>query len=148
MHSSRLIIPAILVAVVVAGDPLLAQDAEGNPPTEFDRYWMVFLERGADPPQLDEGALAELQRQHLAHLSKVHREGYSLVAGPFEVPADEPLRGIVLYRGDLERARVAEMTSADPAVKAGRLKIRIMKWWTAAGAMSFPSSVESHAGGR
>ncbi len=129
----------IIAAVLVAGAALQAQDAEGNPPTEFDQFWMIFLERGDDPPQLDEKASAELQRQHLAHLSRVHREGYSLVHGPFEVPEDEPIRGMVLYRGDLERDKVAELTSADPAVKAGRLKFRIMRWWTAAGAMSFPA---------
>ena len=139
MQYPRLVTVMILTAVLCAGPQLQAQNAEGNPPTEFDQYWMVFLERGDDPPQLDEEASVELQRQHLAHLSKVHREGYSLVAGPFEVPTDEPLRGIVLYRGDLERDQVAELTSADPAVKAGRLKIRIMKWWTPAGAMSFPA---------
>ncbi len=98
---------------------------------------MVFLERGDDPPELDDGASAELQRKHLAHLSKVHREGYSLVAGPFEVPEDEPLRGIVLYRGDLEKERVVELASDDPAVRAGRLKVRVMRWWTGAGAMTF-----------
>ncbi len=137
MHPSRFVISTILAAVLFAGAPLQAQDADGNPPAEFDKYWMVFLERGDDPPQLDEAASAELQRRHLAHLSKVHREGYALVDGPFEVPDDEPLRGIVLYRGNLDRDRVAELASSDPAVAAGRLKIRIMKWWTPAGAMSF-----------
>jgi uncharacterized protein len=140
MHPSRLVTSIILAVLFVAAAPLLAQDAEGNPPTEFDQYWLVFLERGDDPPQLDDAASAELQRQHLAHLSKDHREGYALVAGPFEVPDDEPLRGIVLYRGDLEREQVAELAGADPAVKAGRLKVRILRWWTAAGAMSFPAS--------
>ncbi len=111
---------------------------EGSPPKELDKYWMVFLERGDDPPQLDEEASAELQRRHLAHLSKMHREGYSLVAGPFEVGEEEPLRGIVLYRGDLEGDRVRELASADPAVEAGRLKVRVMKWWTPGGAMTFP----------
>ncbi len=138
MRQLYLVVPIILAIMLLAVSPLQAQDAEGNPPAELDHYWMVFLERGDDPPQLDKKASAELQRQHLAHLSKVHREGYSLVAGPFEVPADEPIRGIVLYRGDLERDQVAELTGADPAVKAGRLKIRIMRWWTPAGAMSFP----------
>ena len=142
MYPPRLVTSTLLAAVLVAGAPLKAQDAEGNPPTEFDKYWLVFLERGDDPPQLDEEASAELQRRHLAHLSKVHREGYARVAGPFEVPDEEPLRGIVLYRGDLERDKVMELTSADPAVEAGRLKIRIMRWWTAAGAMSFASSAE------
>ncbi len=138
MHPSRLAV-SILFAAAVALTPVAAQDAEGNPPADFDKYWLVFLERGDDPPQLDAEASAELQRRHLAHLSKVYREGYAKVAGPFEVPDDEPLRGIVLYRGDLERDRVAELAGADPAVEAGRLKIRVLRWWTAAGAMSFPA---------
>jgi uncharacterized protein len=113
------------------------QDTEGNPPTEFDQFWMVFLLRGDHPPDLDEEASAELQRRHLAHLSKVYREGYALVAGPFEVPEDEPMRGIVLYRGDLEREQVIGLAEADPAVQAGRLKVEARKWWTAAGIMTF-----------
>ena len=136
MHR-RLLLTATLLLAVLATAPSHAQDSEGNPPTDFDRYWMVFLLRGDDPPQLDEEASAELQRRHLAHLSKVYREGYTLVAGPFEVPAEEPMRGIVLYRGDLEEERVVDLASADPAVQAGRLKVRVMKWWTAAGVMSF-----------
>ena len=139
MSPQRLLITIVLAAVLAVAS-LQAQDAEGNPPTEFDKYWMVFLMRGDDPPQLDEEASAELQRRHLRHLSKVQREGYSLAAGPFEVPADEPLRGIVLYRGDLEEKRVVELASADPAVAAGRLKVRVMKWWTAAGAVSFAAA--------
>jgi uncharacterized protein YciI len=137
---SQMITLTLALALVLAliSGPTQAQDAEGNPPKEFDQYWMVQLIRGDDPPELDDKASAELQRQHLAHLSKVHREGYSLVAGPFEVPSDEPLRGIVLYRGDLEEQRVIELASADPAVRAGRLKVRAIKWWTPAGAMTFP----------
>ncbi|MCP3959444.1 MAG: hypothetical protein GY719_16465 [bacterium] len=145
MRAPRLVILILLTAALAAGLPLLAQDEEGNPPTEFDTYWMVFLERGDDPPELDEEASAELQRQHLAHLSKVHREGYSLVHGPLEVPPEETLRGFVLYRGDMEQKKVEEMASADPAVKAGRLKARAVKWWTPAGAMRFgkPPRAES-----
>ena len=141
MNPQRLVTVTVLTAVLAAA-PLLAQDAEGNPPTEFDHYWLVFLIRGDDPPQLDEEASAELQRRHLAHLSRVHREGYSLAAGPFEVPADEPMRGIVLFRGDLAEERVVELASADPAVEAGRLKVRVMKWWTPAGAIRFPAAAD------
>ena len=44
---------------------------------------------------------------------------------------------MVLFRGDLERDEVGELAGADPAVQAGRLKIRILRWWTGAEAMSF-----------
>ncbi len=80
----RFFIPALLTAALLCVPvPLPAQDAEGNPPAEFDKYWLVFLERGDDPPQLDDDASAELQRQHLAHLSKVYKEGSAMVAVPF-----------------------------------------------------------------
>ena len=128
MQLPRLAILVLSIGCLCAATLLPAQDAEGNPPAEFDKYWMFFLIRGDDPPQLDEEASAELQRRHLAHLSKVYRQGYARVAGPFEVPDDEPMRGIVLYRGDLERDRVAELAGADPAVEAGRLKIRVARW--------------------
>ena len=122
----------------------LTAEEEGAPPTEFFKCWMVFLERGDHPPQLDEEASAELQRKHLAHLTKVWKEGYALVSGPFEVPAEEPLRGISLYRGDLDRERVLELANADPAVQAGRLKVRAVKWWTPAGILKFESPSEEN----
>lgn len=137
MRNLRLVACAFVLALMWSG-PGWGQDAEGNPPQQFDNYWMVFLERGDDPPELDEEASMELQRGHRGHLSKVHRDGYSLVAGPFEVGENEPLRGIVLYRGDLERDEVVRLASADPAVEAGRLKVRVLKWWTPGGALSFP----------
>lgn len=138
-----LISSLVLTAVALGGEEA---PEEAAPPKEFEKYWMVFLERGDDPPELDEEASVKLQRQHLGHLSKVFREGYSLVAGPFEVPAEEPLRGIVLYRGDLEEKEVVRLASADPAVQAGRLKVRVMKWWTGAGAVRFPRAEELAAG--
>lgn len=138
----------LVSSLVLAGVALGGEEApeEAAPPREFDNYWLVFLERGDDPPELDEEASAKLQRQHLGHLSKVFREGYSLVAGPFEVPADEPLRGIVLFRGDLTEEEVVRLASSDPAVQAGRLKVRVMKWWTGARALRFPLA-EEVAGG-
>ena len=114
-----------------------AQEGGEQGPTEFDTYWMVFLERGENPPKLEAEAAADLQRQHLGHLGKVWQEGYALVAGPFEVSAEEPMRGIVLFRGDLEREKVVELASADPAVQAGLLQVRVFKWWTGADMLEF-----------
>ena len=135
MNRIRWAVLAILVIFTVGSAH--SQDSEGNPPRQFDSYWMVFLERGDDPPELEDSASADLQRKHLAHLSKVRSEGFALVAGPFEVPAEESLRGIVLYRGDLEKEKVEQLASADPAVKAGRLKVRVLRWWTPGGALQF-----------
>ncbi len=133
---------ATLVVTLVVTQPLSAQDEAGNPPPQFDKYWMVYLVRGDQPPELSEAESAELQRQHLAHLSKVWKSGHALVAGPFEVAAEDPMRGIVLYRGDLEVDQVCELAEADPAVKAGRLKVEIRRWWTGGGVLQFRNAEE------
>lgn len=134
MREHRRTVWLLTITLILAGWAY-AQNEEGDPPTEFDAYWMVFLERGDDPPQLEEEASAELQRQHLAHLGKVWNEGYALVAGPFD--GGDELRGIVLYRGDLERDEVMELAGADPAVQAGSLKVRALKWYTPGGLLDF-----------
>ena len=58
-----------------------------NAPTEFDTYIIGFLNRGPRAAEFSGEALALLQEQHLAHLAKLHQDGFALAAGPFEVPA-------------------------------------------------------------
>jgi len=141
----RLLALLALAASTLLSPSLFAQDGDGTPPQQFDRYWMVFLIRGDHPPELSEEAGAELQKQHLGHLSKVWRSGHALVAGPFEVPAEDALRGIVLYRGDLDEDEVRELAEADPAVQAGRLKVEIRRWWTGGGVLRFRNAEELEA---
>ncbi|MBZ0111183.1 MAG: DUF885 family protein [Thermoanaerobaculia bacterium] len=112
--------------------------AEGNAPAAFDSYWMVFLMRGDQAAKLSDAELGEIQRGHLAHLSRLHQDGHTLVAGPFEAGETEPMRGIVLYPGDLTEEEVRALAEDDPAVRAGRLRIDLRKWWTGAGAVTFP----------
>lgn len=119
--------------------PALAAHAA---PTEFDRFYMVFLMRGDNPPDLDEKASRELQASHLEHLDRLWQDGYALIAGPFGGGAEDPMRGIVLFRGDLDIETVRELASADPAVKAGRLKVVVRPWYTGAGYLAFPKQPE------
>lgn len=116
-------------------------------PTEFDRYWMVFLLRGDNPPELDAEASAKLQSDHLDHLGKLFNEGHALAAGPFTGGPAETMRGIVLFPGDYTEAEVREMAAADPAVTAGRLKVKVIGWATGADALDFPLYNEIHGSG-
>jgi uncharacterized protein YciI len=62
--------------------------------------------------------------------------GHLKVAGPFSEQPDDSWRGLCLYRvGSLEQAR--RLAEADPAVRAGRLSIDVMHWYTAKDALSF-----------
>ena len=65
-------------------------------------------------------------------------EGHMLVAGPFAQQFDDRLRGMCLYNPSLTPERVRELAEADPAVIAGRLKVEVMDWYTAKGALAFP----------
>ena len=101
--------------------------SESDPPDEFDSYQVVLLERPVAARVLDEATEQALQRQHLGYLAKMIRSGLMTVAGP--VGGDQAVAGICLYRaGTVERAR--RLAEDDPAVRAGRLAVRVMSWIT------------------
>jgi uncharacterized protein YciI len=99
---------------------------------EFDRYTIVLLTLRPDAPELDDEAAAALQDAHLAHLAELHEEGYLLAAGPL---SDETFRGLSILNVDPEQAR--ELKEQDPAVKIGRLAVKVIPWIVPAGAISF-----------
>lgn len=136
---SKLVRLALSLALLLPVPTLYAGDAA---PMEFDKFYMVFLMRGDNPPELDEKASGELQAAHLAHLDRLWQDGYALIAGPFGGDATDPMRGIVLFRGDLDMEKVRELASADPAVQAGRLKVVVRPWYTGAGYLAFPKQPE------
>ena len=99
---------------------------------EFDSYTIVLLTLRPDAPELDEEAAAALQDAHMAHLADLHEAGYLLAAGPL---SDEKFRGLSILNVDPERAR--ELKEEDPAVKIGRLAVKVIPWIVPAGAVSF-----------
>lgn len=97
---------------------------------EMKTYYMVFLVKGDNRTQ-DSATAAQIQKQHLAHLDKLWKEGKLDIAGPFL--DDEDTRGICIYNvKSIEEAK--ELAEADPAVKAGRLKVIVRAWYSMKGA--------------
>ena len=95
------------------------------------QYFMAFLDAAPNAPKMDSAASAEIQISHLAHLGKLSDEGKIDIVGPFG--DDENTRGIAIYNvATLEEAQA--LADEDPAVKAGRLVVRIRPWWCAKGA--------------
>ena len=107
-------------------------------PFEMETHALILLERGPKADSIPEAELQEIQRQHLAHLDKLASEGKILVAGPFADQTDDSLRGACVY--SVPVAEALELANADPAVKAGRLKVTAMTWWTGKGYMTFPKA--------
>ena len=64
----------------------------------------------------------------------MREQGHLLLAGPFSDQADETLRGFCLYRTSVEETR--RLAESDPSVRAGRMAVDVMGWWTARGALA------------
>ncbi len=95
----------------------------------MQQYFMAFLKKGPIRGQNEEET-AELQKQHLAHLTKMYALGYADISGPFGDDGD--IRGITIY--NVPNLKMADsLANSDPMVKAGRLSIEIHPWWAAKG---------------
>jgi uncharacterized protein YciI len=113
--------------------------AAEKPKFEMESFQLVLLLRPADRKEIPEAEAEELQRQHLAHLGKMHESGKMVIAGPFGAQRDPSFRGACLYRvATPEEARA--LAEADPAVKAGRLRVEVITWYVGKGYMTFPKA--------
>jgi uncharacterized protein len=102
---------------------------------DFDHLTIALLILRPDAPKLDEEAANALQEAHMSYLADLHEAGHLLAGGPL---SDEKLRGLSIMRVDPERAR--ELKEQDPAVRAGRLSVKVIPWMVPAGAMRFSTT--------
>jgi len=99
------------------------------------KYVIAFLKAG--PVKLtDSLQISELQKAHLKNISRMIDEGKLILADPFM--DDQPLRGIYIFDVmSLEEAK--ELTSTDPAVKAGTLIMELHPWYGSAALKEIPN---------
>jgi uncharacterized protein YciI len=114
----------------VTYDSVLAQklgaDAYG-----MKQYVMAFLKTGPNRDQ-DSATAAQLQRAHLDNIFWLADEGKLILAGPFLDKGE--IRGIYVFNvTTVEEA--ADLTSTDPAIKAGRLVMELHPWYGPAALM-------------
>ncbi len=100
---------------------------EVDAPDEFDVYTLVLLVRPPDAPDLSDEEADRLSRQHHGHLASMREAGVLVGAGAFAGDRpDETWRGMCLYRAGREETR--RLAEQDPAVRRGRLALRILEW--------------------
>lgn len=136
----------LVPAVLFGSEPEAAAGDEDVVPAKFEKHYLVLLIRPENPPTFGDEEGAQIQSAHLGHLHKLWVDGDALIAGPFEVPDDERMRGLVLFRGDLTTDEVRTLAESDPAVKAGRLEVQVLPWWHGEGVMQFTPPPSASAG--
>lgn len=94
-------------------------------------YVMAFLKSGPNRSQ-DSTEAAEIQKGHMANISRLAEEGKLILAGPFMDGGD--YRGIFLF--DVRTLEEAEaLVNTDPAVINGRLIMELHPWYGSAALM-------------
>jgi uncharacterized protein len=97
-------------------------------------YVIAFLKSG--PVKLaDSLQMAELQKAHLKNIARMIEAGKLITAGPFL--DNQSLRGIYIFDvTTVEEAR--ELTTTDPAIKAGTLVMELHPWYGSAALKVLP----------
>jgi uncharacterized protein len=106
---------------------------------EFDKHYLVLLKRAPGAKKLPEPALQQLQKEHLAHLTRMGESGKMVLAGPFDEQDDVGMRGACIYR-TATKAEAKQLAEQDPMVKAGRLQVEVVAWYTEKGYLAFPKA--------
>lgn len=102
---------------------------EGDTTYMMKKYFFVMLNSGPNRSQSKEEA-AKIQEGHLAHITWMGKEGLIDLAGPVE--SEDEFRGILVFNvPNVEE--VEKLVAMDPAVKVGRLVMKIYPWWCAKG---------------
>lgn len=95
---------------------------------EMTTYYVALLYRGPKWTPQETPETRAIQDGHMANIQRLAQEGKLLLAGPFTDNGD--LRGIFVFKvGSIEEAQ--ELAAADPAVKAGRLRLDLHPWYSA-----------------
>jgi uncharacterized protein YciI len=129
MKLGRILLSAVLMSALIFA--AMSKADESLKLTEgLKTYYLVFLLKGENRSQSAEEA-DRIQAAHLAHLGKMYAEGKLAIAGP--LLDDQELRGICVY--DVKTMEEAKkLAEADPAVKAGRLRVEVHPWMSKQGA--------------
>lgn len=99
------------------------------------RYVLAFLLAGDRVQEYSTEERAEIQKSHMANISKLADEGKLIIAGPFINGGEK--RGIFIF-DVITKSEAEALTNTDPAIKAGILKMELVEWYGSAALMMLP----------
>lgn len=128
-----------LLALIASPTQAQAPDSEAKkeaaaaaqtkmPQFELETYQLGFLRKGPNHGTGTKEEAEKIQAGHMANIEKMATDGKLFAAGPMMDNGD--LRGIFIFR-NISPTEAQALAAADPAVKAGRLKLDLMPWMAA-----------------
>jgi uncharacterized protein YciI len=136
MRPWRVLVTLLALVALATASAGQCKPASAPAPTEhFFFYQLVLLKRPQNAPQLNEDALERVRQAHLAHISKLTKEGKLVLAGP--LLDDGPLRGIFVFKTTSGK-QAEKWTRSDPLVQANRLRPEIHIWMQPTSTFSTP----------
>lgn len=101
-------------------------------------YVLGILEKGPNwTPEVTEET-KKIQAGHMANIKRLADEKKLLLAGPLAQEGGD-MRGIFVFDTD-KLADAQAWCDTDPAVRSGRLKVRLIRWYSAKGVGVHPES--------
>lgn len=97
---------------------------------EMTTYYMALLHRGPKWTSEQTAEVKAIQQGHMENIQHMAQIGKLVLAGPFTDDGD--LRGVFVFQ-NVTREEAEQLCAADPAVKAGRLRIELHPWFSAKG---------------
>jgi uncharacterized protein YciI len=119
-----------LIAAALACSAAAVVAEKGPTGWEMETYYVGLIFRGPAWTPEKTPEIMDLQKAHLANITRLAESGKLVLAGPFVDDGD--LRGMFVFRvSSIEEARA--LCDTDPAVKAGRLRVDLHPWYSAKG---------------
>lgn len=98
-------------------------------------YVLALLKQGPRRLMIDSVTATNLQKAHLANITRLADEGKLVIAGPFMDNTD--LKGVYIF--DVKAIEEAQkLCETDPAIKAGSLMMELHPWYGSAAIMQIP----------
>ncbi|WP_194973737.1 YciI family protein [Aquiflexum lacus] len=115
-------------------DPDLAQKLQADD-YGMRKYVIAFLFSGDRISEYTPEEKAEIQKGHMANITKLAEMEKLILAGPFF--GNDTMRGIFIFNVN-SKEEAEELTNTDPAVQAGVLKMDLKEWYGSAALLMIP----------
>jgi uncharacterized protein YciI len=128
-----LVVATVILALALPAVAIEPADEQDVPiPTDWSTHFVWFLLANPDYEPASKSADSAVTSEHIQYQLRLQREGKTIAGGGFAPLKGDPVVGMTILRA-ATREEAEAIAAADPAVRAGRLRVQIREWWVPTG---------------